>query len=123
MKTTTEQFWCPSHGRLHIDLGKVHIFDEQGRGPYIPYYQVRCQLCGRRGHFVCRGDTPHCRLHTYRGPGYETTVDNEVCLFHRCFTADIPFPGGVEYVTATLQELDEALRNPFSDVGMSMNPQ
>ncbi len=72
MILTTEQFWCPTHGRQPQDMCDVVFYDAHGNGPYIPFYQVRCTLCGKPGKFVCSGDTKACR------------VVGETCAFHQC---------------------------------------
>jgi hypothetical protein len=96
--TDQDQFWCPTHGRRRWQAGAASQYDEAGHGPYIPYYDVRCRQCGQRGAFVCDGTQSGVCLVEADG----------ACLYHLCFTGQLPFPRGLDATRRWLGERNRA---------------
>lgn len=72
MILTTELFKCPHCGVLNRSESTFLTHDNLGNGPYIPFYAITCNRCGREGTLVCKGDTRVCKVRGGR------------CSWHNC---------------------------------------
>ena len=106
MRLGTEDFWCPGCGRLPQSECRATDTDEQGRGPYIPYYKLLCLKCGEAGKFVCRGTESYC------------DVVGTLCVYHACHVTDAPYPQGRDDVGRQARQIQQQRRSDDNEMGL-----